>query len=171
MRSSNRSWSREDYRWWRQDSIFIRTSKSANQRPHTDQPGGHRKFDPYPHISSTAQTACIPLGSTWINERNHLTPSPSFKKSTNDGCLPSSECVDLSRKQPTMGSYPPVQKRPTDCANEFMPVILPWCLVFNSRNRSEVVSRNWHSAKVSSVKHSFEGLFSSGWIQIQTAEK
>ena len=79
------------------------------------------KFDPYPHISGTVQTACIPLGSTWINERNHLTPSPSFKKSTNDGCLPSSECVDLSRRQPTMGSYPPVQKRSKDCANEFVP--------------------------------------------------
>ena len=136
--------------------------------------GVTRRFDPYPHISGSAHTYrrfCPPPGSTWINKYSHSTPSSSPKKSTNDGCLPSCRCVDPSRRQPTMGSYPPVQKRPKDCVNEFLPVLLPWCLVVNGRNRYEFVSRNWHSAEVSSVKHSFEGLFRSEWIQIQTAEK
>ena len=106
-----------------------------------DSVTGHRKIRFVSAHQRFAHTDILPTtGSTWINKHNHSTPSSLPKKSTNDGCSPSSKCVDPSRRQPTTGSYPPVQKRPKDCVNESMPVLLPWCLVFNGRNRSEFVS-------------------------------
>ena len=113
--------------------------------------------------SKTNLAAAIELISTAVSSASASFINPTF-------FLGSSTEVS-SRKQPTMGSYPPVQTRPKESINEFLPVLLPWCLIFNGRNRSVFVSRHWHSAEVSSVKHSFEGLFRSEWIQNQTAEK